>query len=57
VSGNVAGAAGAHLVYDSTSGTLYYDADGAQTTTGRTAFAVLDGAPHPTLLSTDFFIF
>ena len=55
VNGNVAGAPGAHLVYDSSSHTLYYDADGAQTTTGRTAFVVLDNAP--TLAGSDFHIF
>jgi VCBS repeat-containing protein len=43
VTNNGVGASTAHLVYDQTSHTLYYDADGANTTSGRTAFVVLDG--------------
>lgn len=46
---------GQHLLYDSDSGSLYYDADG----TGANAavqIALLGTAAHPTLLATDIYV-
>jgi Ca2+-binding RTX toxin-like protein len=40
--------AAVHVIYDSQTGNLYYDADGADTAGGRTVFAVLVGTDnHP----------
>jgi Ca2+-binding RTX toxin-like protein len=39
--------AGVHLIYDSQTGNLYYDADGADTAGGRELFAVLGTTTHP----------
>jgi Ca2+-binding RTX toxin-like protein len=40
--------AAVHVIYDSQTGNLYYDADGADTVGGRSVFAVLGGAEnHP----------
>ena len=38
--------AAVHVIYDSQTGNLYYDADGADTVGGRSVFAVLGGAEH-----------
>jgi len=35
-----------HVIYDSQTGNLYYDADGADTVGGRSVFAVLGGTDH-----------
>jgi VCBS repeat-containing protein len=39
--------AGVHLIYDSQTGSLYYDADGANTAEGRTVVAVIGTFEHP----------
>jgi VCBS repeat-containing protein len=39
--------AGVHIIYDSQTGNLYYDADGGNTASGRTLFAVLGTSTHP----------
>jgi VCBS repeat-containing protein len=38
--------AAVHVIYDSQTGNLYYDADGADTAGGRSVFAVLGGTGH-----------
>jgi Ca2+-binding RTX toxin-like protein len=46
--GSVTLDAAVHVIYDSQTGNLYYDADGADTAGGRTVFAVLGGPQdHP----------
>nr|WP_217346620.1 Ig-like domain-containing protein [Noviherbaspirillum sp. L7-7A]MBV0881088.1 tandem-95 repeat protein [Noviherbaspirillum sp. L7-7A] len=47
-------AAGVHIIYDSQTGNLFYDADGGNTTSGRTLFAVLDNHPVAGSASTAF---
>jgi Ca2+-binding RTX toxin-like protein len=51
--------AGVHLIYDSQTGSLYYDADGANTTGGRTLVAVIGTFEHPsgTVVTHDAFKF
>jgi VCBS repeat-containing protein len=51
--------AGVHLIYDSQTGSLYYDADGANTAEGRTVVAVIGTFEHPSgaHMSNDVFKF
>ena len=39
--------AGVHVIYDSQTGNLYYDADGANTVDGRSLIATLGATSHP----------
>jgi len=43
--GATAAMGSAHILYDQATGSLYYDADGGDATTGRVLFAVLDNKP------------
>ena len=45
---------GKHLLYNSSTGALYYDADGSAG--GAVQVAVLGISTHPNVLSTDFLI-
>ena len=40
-------AAGVHVIYDSQTGNLFYDADGGSSASGRTLFAVVGSSTHP----------
>jgi hypothetical protein len=44
--GSVTLDAAVHVIYDSQTGNLYYDADGADTVDGRSVLAVLGGPDH-----------
>jgi serralysin len=45
-----------HLIYDSTTGDLYYDADGSSSSSDAVLFALLGTSIHPTLTASDFSI-
>ena len=46
--------AGQHLIYDSQTGSLYYDADGADTVSGRDLLAIIGTTSHPLIGVGDF---
>lgn len=48
--GNATFDAGVHVIYDSQTGNLYYDADGGDTAAGRDLLAVLGTASHPSVV-------
>jgi Ca2+-binding RTX toxin-like protein len=48
--GNATLDAGVHVIYDSQTGNLYYDADGGDTAAGRDLLAVLGTASHPSIV-------
>jgi len=48
--------AGQHVIYDSQTGNLYYDGDGADTMGGRELLAVLGTTGHPSLTATDIVV-
>ena len=43
-----------HLIYNTTSGLLYYDADGNGTGISAVAIALIGTSTHPTLTASDF---
>jgi Ca2+-binding RTX toxin-like protein len=48
---------GVHIIYDSQTGNLFYDADGGNTVSGRTLFATLNsGAGHPSVGASDIVV-
>lgn len=54
--GDVATAAAQRLIYNTTTGALYYDADGSGAQHGAIQIAIVGTSTHPTLAATDFVV-